>query len=139
MAGRISKGVEFTIFITLLRHNSNLRVLDLSNTSLCGLDSFGQGTYDTRGVSKLKLALLGSSAGCLESLNLSGNFMDPQAAGILAEPLTGCHRLRSLNLSNNQIGNTALTDRMHTLVSVKNDGDCFVDKVISELSSLHRC
>ena len=61
---------EVVLLSTLLRNNSSVMILDLSNTALCGLNPFGHGTFQTLGVSALTQALINPDgpARCLRGL-----------------------------------------------------------------------
>jgi hypothetical protein len=60
--------------------------LDLSSNQLCGLNSFGSGTYDASGINAIADALKSGRA-VLTSLDLYGNQIGPEGAKALNEAL----------------------------------------------------
>ena len=103
---------DVALLASLLRRNSNVEVIDMGNTALCGLDPFGRGTYQTRSITAFSQAI-GHPRGparSLKSLFLGANFIDHRAASILSDGLSNCQALTSLHLSFNQVGHTGIAE-----------------------------
>ena len=65
-----------------IQDKGSLSKLDISGNRICGLNSIGNGTYDTSG-----LAALAKSIGNLKELNISNNFLQAEGAKILVPAL----------------------------------------------------
>ncbi|KAK3236948.1 hypothetical protein CYMTET_52947 [Cymbomonas tetramitiformis] len=88
--------------------NTSLNTLVLAGNNLCGLDVYGEGTYDESGIKALAEALVFNTS--LNTLDLAHSKIGPEGAKALAVALTpnaeGVFNtsLNTLNLSSNTIG-----------------------------------
>ncbi|KAK3282843.1 hypothetical protein CYMTET_9439 [Cymbomonas tetramitiformis] len=92
--------------------NGSLKTLNLSENKLCGVDQYGQGTYDASGIKALADALTFSKS--LDTLDLSGNLLcgmafygggtyDASGIKALADALAFNKSLKTLRLGCNQL------------------------------------
>jgi hypothetical protein len=75
------------------RGSGALSKLDISGNQICGLNKYGNGTYDTSG-----LAALAKSIGNLKELNISSNCLKAEGARILAPALQDSRSLSKLKM-----------------------------------------
>ena len=78
--------------------------LDLASNQLCGVDQWGDGTYDAEGITAIAGAL--RVMGSVTELSIDNNCVGDEGAGAICEAIQ-CNKetkLVSLNLGNNGIG-----------------------------------
>jgi Ran GTPase-activating protein (RanGAP) involved in mRNA processing and transport len=110
------------------RGSGALSKLDISGNQICGLNKYGNGTYDTSG-----LAALAKSIGNLKELNISSNCLKAEGAKVLAPALQDSGSLSKLDLSGNDIGGyggsaDAMTALGASLVACVNVTDLDISK-----------
>jgi hypothetical protein len=92
--------------------STSIKQLNIADNQICGLDKWGDGTYDTAG-----LAALTKSIGNLKELNISSNHLKAEGARVLAPAIDANGSLSSLTFCGhtNKEGepvtiNTAMTE-----------------------------
>ncbi|KAK3275075.1 hypothetical protein CYMTET_16777 [Cymbomonas tetramitiformis] len=88
----------------VLVSNKSLNTLDLSYNRLCGVDRFGDGTYDASGIKALADALAFNTS--LNTLDLRRNNIGPEGAKALAVALT----LNVEGVFNTSLNSITITD-----------------------------
>ena len=78
----------------LFQDKGSLSKLDISGNRICGLNEYGNGTYDASG-----LAALAKSIGNLKELNISNNFLKSEGAKVLVPALEANGPLSKLTFS----------------------------------------
>ena len=76
------------------RDKGALSKFDVSSNEICGLDEYGDGKYDTSGLSALAKAISN-----LKELNISNNYLKAEGAAIVAPALKDNGALSSLTFS----------------------------------------
>ena len=76
-----------------LAANGSLTSLDLSNNQLCGVTSWGSGTYTTEGITAIADALRVN--GSLTALNLSSNELKDEGVSAVCEAIQSNKETRS--------------------------------------------
>ena len=77
----------------MLGVNGSLTSLDLSNNQLCGVTSWGSGTYTTEGITAIADALRVN--GSLTALNLSSNELKDEGVSAVCEAIQSNKETRS--------------------------------------------
>lgn len=134
----------------MLADNKTLTELDIASNEVCGVNSFGQGTFDAEGMSQLADNL---SQCALRVLDLSGNFLtglngrsmgkfNNEAVARLASGLTGS-QITSLLLDGNQLGSMGtitMAAGIETMDTLQELGfaDCHATDTGKDLTGLSR-
>lgn len=96
---------EGIVLAELVKFSAVLTSIDLSSNQLCGLDMFGEGTYDGTGIAALAKALEVNAV--LTSLDLRINNLDAEAGKALAGALEVNAVLTKLDLRYNALDDGA--------------------------------
>ena len=109
---------------TTLVGNAVLTTLDLSNNQLCGLDRFGDGTYNPSGIQAIASALAVNAV--LNKLVLSFNSIYDEGAIALGEALKSNKTLKELELVYCDIG----AEGGKALASALSEGSAVLNKIV---------
>lgn len=99
LSNRFLAPYDLTLLANDLRTATSLKTLDLSGNNLCGINEYGIGSYDPRGIQALA-EVLRQGAGPLHTLNLAGNALRQQEVRMLVMSISmGEHtRLKVLDV-----------------------------------------
>jgi len=96
-------GVDGAVEVSVAVGNDILRLIDLSNTALCGINWKREGEYAKKGIVSVSLAIVDNDV--IEYINLADNFLREPGAKAVALALSRSQCLLSIDLhGNNNLG-----------------------------------